>query len=131
MGLAMEQAKAVLVEKYLFEKYGLTISQDKLDGYQTSLKNDVKDAGGQGAYKQYYGYTAKTYYSIYAPMVDRSDMLFKHLTETKDGGTGELALCTIFFPDGRYSAYTEAVHRTSCRLRIQRYTCRWYPVHIR
>lgn len=91
MELAMEQAKAVLVEKYLFEKYGLTISQDKLDGYQTSLKSDVKDAGGQGAYKQYYGYTAKAYYSVYAPMVDRSDMLFKHLTDTKNGGTGELA----------------------------------------
>ena len=91
MDLAMEQVKAVLVEKYLFEKNGLTISQNKLDGYQTSLKSDVKEAGGQGAYKQYYGYTAKAYYSIYAPMVDRSDMLFKHLTDTKDGGTGELA----------------------------------------
>ena len=96
MGLVMDQVKAVLIEKYLFDTCkdakgnALAISQDTLDGYQTSLKSAVKETGGQGAYKQYYGYTAKSYYAIYEPMVTRSDMLFNALTDSTKG-TGELA----------------------------------------
>ena len=96
MGLAMDQVKAVLVEKYLFDickdakGNALAISSDTLDGYQSSLKSDVKSAGGQGAYKQYYGYTAKAYYTHYAPMVTRSDMIFEALTNPEKG-SGELA----------------------------------------
>lgn len=77
--LVMDQVKAVLVEKYLFEANGLAISQDKLDGYQSSIKTAEKENGGKGAYKQYYGYTASTYYNVYEPMVAKSEMLFKTL----------------------------------------------------
>ena len=77
--LVMDQIKAVLVEKYLFEANNLTISQDTLDGYKSSIKTAEKENGGRGAYKQYYGYTAKVNYEIYEPMVDRSEMLYKAL----------------------------------------------------
>lgn len=77
--LVMDQVKAVLVEKYLFEANNLTISQDTLDGYKTSIKTAEKEQGGKGAYKQYYGFTAKANYEIYEPMVDRSEMLYKAL----------------------------------------------------
>ena len=77
--LVMDQVKAVLIEKYLFEANGLTISQDTLDGYKSSIKTAEKENGGKGAYKQYYGYTAKLNYEIYEPMVKRSEMLYKAL----------------------------------------------------
>ena len=77
--LVMDQVKAVLVEKYLFEANGLSFSQDKLDGYKASIKTAEKEQGGKGAYKQYYGYTAKANYEIYQPMVDKSEMLYKTL----------------------------------------------------
>ena len=85
-GLVMDQIKAVLVEKYLFDANGLTISQDTLDGYKTSIKTAEANKDGmlgnfigKGGYKQYYGYTAKLNYEIYEPMVDRSEMLYKTL----------------------------------------------------
>ncbi len=77
--LVMDQVKAVLVEKYLFEKNGLSFSQDTIDGFKTSIKTAEKEQGGKGAYKQYYGYTAKANYDIYEPMVKRSEMLYKEL----------------------------------------------------
>lgn len=77
--LVMDQVKAVLVEKYLFEKNGLSFSQDTLDGFKTSIKSAEKEQGGKGAYKQYYGFTAKANYEIYEPMVTRSEMLYKAL----------------------------------------------------
>ena len=86
--IVMDQIKAVLVEKYLFDKNGLSISQDTLDGYKSSIKTAEKEQGGKGAYKQYYGYTAKTYYEVYEPMVYRSENLYKTLC----ADDGELAL---------------------------------------
>ena len=97
--LVVDQVKAILVEKYLFDEHGLTISQDTLDGYEVSKKaalenkTDIITAGqysGQGGYKQFYGYTASSYYKIYEPMVTRSEMLLEALTDSKKG-TGELA----------------------------------------
>ncbi|MBE6664967.1 MAG: hypothetical protein E7603_01925 [Ruminococcaceae bacterium] len=79
-GLVMDQVKAVLVEKYLFESLGLTLSQDTLDSYKPSIKSAEKNYGGKGAYKQYFGYTATAYYDIYENMVDKSEELLKHLT---------------------------------------------------
>jgi hypothetical protein len=77
--LVMDQVKAVLVEKYLFEANNMTISQDTLDKNKASIKTAEKEQGGKGAYKQYYGFTAKANYEIYEPMVDRSEMLYKAL----------------------------------------------------
>lgn len=78
--LVMEQVKAVLVEKYLFESLNLTLSQETLDSYKPSIKSAEKNYGGKGAYKQYFGYTATAYYNIYENMVDKSEALLKHLT---------------------------------------------------
>jgi hypothetical protein len=83
--LVMDQVKAVLVEKYLFESLGLSFTQDKLDSFKTGIKTAEKEQGGKGAYKQYYGYTAKANYEIYEPMVARSEMLLKELC--KEGAT--------------------------------------------
>ena len=85
--LVMDQVMAVLVEKYLFEKNNLSFSQDTLDGFKSAIKTAEKEQGGKGAYKQYYGYTAKANYEIYEPMVERSEMLYKTLC----ADNGELA----------------------------------------
>ena len=77
--LVMDQVKAVLIEKYLFEANGLSISQDKLDEFNAKIKTAEKENGGKGAYKQYYGYTAKLNYEVYEPMVYRSEQLYKTL----------------------------------------------------
>ena len=78
--LVMEQVKAVLVEKYLFDSLNLTLSQETLDSYKPGIKSAEKNYGGKGAYKQYFGYTATAYYEIYENMVDKSEALLKHLT---------------------------------------------------
>lgn len=77
--LIMDQTKAVLVEKYLFDVNGLSISQDKLDGYKSSIKTQNDLYGGRGAYKQYFGYTAADYYNIYMMMVARSEAVSDYL----------------------------------------------------
>ena len=63
--LILEQTKSILVEKYLFDVNGLSISSDKLAGYKSNIKTQNTYYGGKGAYKQYFGYTAADYYNIY------------------------------------------------------------------
>ena len=77
--LIMQQVKSILVEKYLFEKYGLSISQDKLDGFKANIKTQNTYYGGKGAYKQYFGYTAAQYYDTYMMMVARSEAIVDYL----------------------------------------------------
>ena len=84
--LVMNQTKAILVEKYLFDTMGLTISQDKLDSYKAAIKTAETNYGGKGAYKQYFGYTASDYYNVYMEMVARSEALLEALC----GENGEL-----------------------------------------
>ncbi len=86
--LVTDQTKAILVEKYLFDKLGLTLSQDKLDTYKTSIKESETNYGGKGAYKQYFGYTASDYYNIYMQMVARSEAVLEALC----GEGGEYAV---------------------------------------
>lgn len=86
--IVMDQVKAVLVEKYLFDSLGLSLSKDTLDSYKPSIKSAEKNYGGKGAYKQYFGYTASTYYNVYEQMVDKSEMLLEHLTQK--GGVCEV-----------------------------------------
>ena len=57
--LILEQTKSILVEKYLFDVNGLSISSDKLAGYKSNIKTQNSYYGGKGAYKQYFGYTAR------------------------------------------------------------------------
>lgn len=77
--LVMNQTKAILVEKYLFDELGLTLSQDKLDEYKANIKKAETNYGGKGAYKQYFGYTAADYYNVYMPMVARSEAVLEAL----------------------------------------------------
>lgn len=77
--LVMNQTKAILVEKYLFDTMHLTISQDKLDTYKSSIKTAETNYGGKGAYKQYFGYTASDYYNVYMEMVARSEAVLEAL----------------------------------------------------
>ncbi|MBQ8497872.1 MAG: hypothetical protein IJ489_10530 [Clostridia bacterium] len=86
--LVTDQTKAILVEKYLFDELGLTLSQDKLDGYKSSIKTAETNYGGKGAYKQYFGYTASDYYNIYMQMVARSEAVLEALC----GEDGEQAV---------------------------------------
>lgn len=73
--------KTTLVEKYLFDKYDLKLSDATLAGYKESMKSDISNAGGAGAYKQYYGYTAKQYYDYYKKAADMSNAIIDHLYE--------------------------------------------------
>ena len=77
--LTMDQIKAVLVEKYLFDSLGLTLSNEVLSAYKPTIKTAEQNYGGKGAYKQYFGYTASSYYNIYENMVDKSEALLKYL----------------------------------------------------
>ncbi len=77
--LIVKQAKAILVEKYLFDSLDLTISEDKLAEHREEMTSEIKSQGGKGAYKQYYGYTANDYYTTYVQMVDRSELVLDEL----------------------------------------------------
>jgi len=86
--IVMDQIKAILVEKYLSDSLGVSVSQNTLDGYKSSIKTAEKNYGGKGAYKQYFGYTAATYYNVYEQMVNKSEALLEHLC--KEGGLLEV-----------------------------------------
>ena len=73
--------KTTLVEKYLFEKYDLKLSDATLAGYKENMKKDISSIGGAGSYKQYYGYTAKQYYDFYKKSADMSSAIIDHLYE--------------------------------------------------
>ncbi len=75
--LILDQAKAILVEKYLFEKFNLSIPEETLKEYSDAKKEAVQN--GAGSYKQYYGYTADKYYDVYMKMVSRSEILLEYL----------------------------------------------------
>ena len=60
-----EIVKTSLVEKYLFDKYGLKISDATLAGYKENVKKLNDSYGGRGAYKRYFGYTAQNYVDYY------------------------------------------------------------------
>lgn len=77
--IVYDQLKAILVEKYLFDLYDLSISKDKLDTYKTQLNKSVKEMGGKGSYKQYWGYTPSEYYDVYMMAVARSEAVLDYL----------------------------------------------------
>lgn len=77
--LILKQTKSILVEKYLFDANGLSISSDKLAGYKSNIKTQNTYYGGKGAYKQYFGYTAADYYNVYMMMVARSEAVVDFL----------------------------------------------------
>lgn len=84
--MILDQAKAILVEKYLFDKFDLTISEETLKTNKENQKMAIEYLGGAGAYKQYYGYTAADYYTTYQEMVARSQAVLNYLC----GENGEL-----------------------------------------
>lgn len=59
-----DQARAMLIEEYLFDKYELTLNEDTLKSNREALDTSIKEHGGKGAYKQYYGYTASQYFDF-------------------------------------------------------------------
>lgn len=77
--MILDQAKAILVEKYLFDKFDLTISAETLKTAKENKKTAIEYLGGAGAYKQYYGYTADQYYDVYMEMVARSEAVLDYL----------------------------------------------------
>ena len=87
-----ELMEDVLVEKYLLDKYNISLSAATLAGYKTSIKKANSDAGGAGAFKQYYGYTAKALYDYYQTWYDSRQLLLSYLytgTDAKDPVTAE------------------------------------------
>ncbi|MBQ8419058.1 MAG: hypothetical protein IJY37_01710 [Clostridia bacterium] len=77
--MILDQAKAILIEKYLFDKFDLTISDETVKKNKENEKTAIKNMGGAGAYKQYYGYTAEQYYTTYQDMVARSEAVLDYL----------------------------------------------------
>ncbi len=84
--LIVDQAKAILVEKYLFDKFDLSISEETTKKNKENKESAVEYLGGPGSYKQYYGYTADKYYSVYMEMVARSEAVLDYLC----GENGEM-----------------------------------------
>ncbi|MBQ0009754.1 MAG: hypothetical protein KBS76_01460 [Ruminococcus sp.] len=66
--LILAAAKNILVEKYLYEKYGSPeIDGTKLVEYRAQLKSmvDYYGYGKEGYYKKYFGYTSEQEYNYY------------------------------------------------------------------
>ncbi len=83
--MILDQARAIVVEKYLAELNGLSISKDKLDTLKTEEKTAIQNLGGKGTYKQYWGYTASDYYAFYAIASERSSMVSEFLYNEETG----------------------------------------------
>ena len=73
--------RTAVIEKYLFDKYGLEISDATLATYKQSIQSSNKSYGGAGAYKQYFGYTASDYYNYYQKATERSKLIINYLYE--------------------------------------------------
>jgi hypothetical protein len=54
--LVVNQLKGVLVEQYLFDKYNLSLNAEEVASQKKTIDQNVKDMGGTGSYKQYWGY---------------------------------------------------------------------------
>lgn len=52
----VNQLKGVLVEEYLFDKYGLKLNDEEVAAQKKSVQDNVSNLGGTGSYKQYWGY---------------------------------------------------------------------------
>lgn len=52
-----KQLKSILIEKYLFDKFSLSLTEEQLSTYKKNAATAVQQRGGQGAFKQYWGYT--------------------------------------------------------------------------
>lgn len=74
-----EIAKTNVVEKYLFDKYGLKISDATLAGYKETVNKLNESYGGRGAYKRYFGYTAQDYIDYYTKATERSNLILNYL----------------------------------------------------
>lgn len=60
----VETAKSSLIEKYLMDKYSLSIegndeTRKSMEDAQATLKQMIKTLGGTGAFKRYWGYTTE------------------------------------------------------------------------
>lgn len=75
----VQQMKTLLVEKYLFEKLGLSYDAEELASYEKQVKEAVQARGGVGAFKQYWGYTSTQlldYYKVLLRSEAVSDYLY-------------------------------------------------------
>ena len=71
-------AKTVAVEKYLMDKYGLTLDEADVKKAKEDSKTAEKNYGGAGAFKKYWGYTGDDYYE-YQLSVLRSKKVYDYL----------------------------------------------------
>ena len=87
---AINQLKTWLIEKYIFEKYGLSYDAEKLATYEKQTKQSKQDRGGAGAFKQYWGYTANQLLDYYKVQL-RADAINEYLygEQGKDPVTAE------------------------------------------
>jgi len=71
--------KSVLIEKYLFDKFGLEYSEEKLAEYKSDVTSLNTRFGSPGSYKMYFGYTAQDYIDYYEKSLDRSELITEYL----------------------------------------------------
>ncbi len=85
----LETAKSVVIERYLMDKYGLSLESDadikqSLDEAVANVKDAAKKLGGGGAFKRYWGYTTDELLN-YNKMVLSSQMVSEHLYDDENG----------------------------------------------
>ncbi|MGN1095710.1 MAG: peptidylprolyl isomerase [Eubacteriales bacterium] len=80
----VKTAKTIVAEKYLMEKYGLTLSEEDVKKAKDDVKTAEKNYGGAGAYKKYWGFTANELYE-YQLSVLRSKAVFNYLFDEENG----------------------------------------------
>ncbi len=85
----LETAKSVVIERYLMEKYGLSLDNDadikkELDEAVANVKEAAKKLGGGGAFKRYWGYTTDELIN-YNRMILTSQMVSEYLYDDEKG----------------------------------------------
>jgi hypothetical protein len=79
----LETAKSTLIEKYLMDKYGLSIDADEeskkeMDKAKETVASMVKNLGGKGIFKRYWGYSVDDYIT-YTGLQLASSLVRDHL----------------------------------------------------
>lgn len=85
----LELAKSIVIEKYLMDLYGLSIENDadakkELDEAAANIKKAVKNLGGEGMFKRYWGYKSEELLN-YNGFVLQSELVSSHLYDDDNG----------------------------------------------
>ncbi len=77
-------AETMVIEKYLMDKFGITLADKDVKEQEDMVKSTVKNFGGEGVFKKYWGYNSSDYLA-YQLAVLRSTAVFNYLYDDENG----------------------------------------------